>query len=181
MAGYFATEDFKTGPKWDEEVKMYSSSPLPHKPLLFPHTSHCNSEEARLTKITSNVLHLASLHSPVPLQGQALHAWLKGPPHLLRIRLHRSASCERGRRQLCAPRQQGGAEYGGKLLSLDLWGEGVVISILHSGFMRTKMTADVGFDKYWDNGGGEYSYTFMRVVRKSRQGIKRCKGRMVLI
>lgn len=25
-AGYFATEDFKAGPKWDEEVKMYSLS-----------------------------------------------------------------------------------------------------------------------------------------------------------
>lgn len=23
-AGYFATEDFTTGPNWDEEVKMYS-------------------------------------------------------------------------------------------------------------------------------------------------------------
>jgi len=23
-AGYFATEDFKEGPKWEEEVKMYS-------------------------------------------------------------------------------------------------------------------------------------------------------------
>jgi hypothetical protein len=46
----------------------------------------------------------------------------------------------------------------GKLLSLDLWDEGVVISILHPGFMRTEMTAGVGFDKYWDDGGGEYSY-----------------------
>jgi len=24
-AGYFAREDFTNGPKWDEEVKMYSS------------------------------------------------------------------------------------------------------------------------------------------------------------
>ena len=24
-AGYFATEDFETGPKWEEEVKMYST------------------------------------------------------------------------------------------------------------------------------------------------------------
>ncbi|KAH8778987.1 hypothetical protein BGZ57DRAFT_927192 [Hyaloscypha finlandica] len=31
----------------------------------------------------------------------------------------------------------------GKLLSLDLWDEGVVISILHPGFMRTEMTAGV--------------------------------------
>lgn len=41
----------------------------------------------------------------------------------------------------------------GKLLSLDLHDEGVVISIVHPGFMRTEMTAGVGFDKYWDDGG----------------------------
>jgi NAD(P)-dependent dehydrogenase (short-subunit alcohol dehydrogenase family) len=28
-AGYFATEDFTTGPKWEEEVKMYSKSCYP--------------------------------------------------------------------------------------------------------------------------------------------------------
>lgn len=32
-AGYFATEDFTTGPKWDEEVKMYSASLLSHPPF----------------------------------------------------------------------------------------------------------------------------------------------------
>ncbi len=31
-AGYFATEDFKTGPKWDKEVKMYSLSPFLFRP-----------------------------------------------------------------------------------------------------------------------------------------------------
>lgn len=41
----------------------------------------------------------------------------------------------------------------GKLLSLDLKDEGVVISIVHPGFMRTEMTKGVGFDKYWDDGG----------------------------
>jgi NAD(P)-dependent dehydrogenase (short-subunit alcohol dehydrogenase family) len=41
----------------------------------------------------------------------------------------------------------------GKLLSLDLWDKGIIISILHPGFMRTEMTAGVGFDKYWDVGG----------------------------
>ncbi|KAG0646977.1 C-factor [Hyphodiscus hymeniophilus] len=41
----------------------------------------------------------------------------------------------------------------GKLLSLDLKDEGVIISIVHPGFMRTEMTAGVGFDKFWDDGG----------------------------
>jgi len=41
----------------------------------------------------------------------------------------------------------------GKLLSLDLKDEGVIISIIHPGFMRTEMTKGVGFDQYWDDGG----------------------------
>jgi len=41
----------------------------------------------------------------------------------------------------------------GKLLSLDLKEKGVIVSIIHPGFMRTEMTKGVGFDKYWDGGG----------------------------
>jgi len=41
----------------------------------------------------------------------------------------------------------------GKLLSLDLKERGVVVSVVHPGFMRTEMTKGVGFDKYWDEGG----------------------------
>jgi NAD(P)-dependent dehydrogenase (short-subunit alcohol dehydrogenase family) len=44
----------------------------------------------------------------------------------------------------------------GKLLSLDLKEQGVVVGIVHPGFMRTEMTKGVGFDKYWDDGGGEF-------------------------
>lgn len=43
----------------------------------------------------------------------------------------------------------------GKLLSLDLRDAGVVVSMVHPGFMRTEMTKGVGFDKFWDDGGGE--------------------------
>jgi len=99
---------------------MYSSSPLPHNPLLFPHTSHCNSEAARLAKAASNVLHLASLHSPVPLQGQA-------PQGGSRVFLISSESGSIGLRHA----KEGGGNYAhhaskaalnmvGKLLSLDL-------------------------------------------------------------
>jgi hypothetical protein len=66
---------------------------------------------------------------------------------------------------------------GGKLLSLDLWDEGVVISILHSGFMRTETTADVGFDKYWDNGGGEYSYCIHEGSEEVSAGNKEMQGK----
>ncbi len=43
----------------------------------------------------------------------------------------------------------------GKLLSLDLKEKGVIVSIVHPGFMRTEMTKGVGFDKSRDAGGGE--------------------------
>jgi NAD(P)-dependent dehydrogenase (short-subunit alcohol dehydrogenase family) len=43
----------------------------------------------------------------------------------------------------------------GKLLSLDLKDKGIIISLVHPGFMRTEMTKGVGYDKYWDAGGGE--------------------------
>lgn len=44
----------------------------------------------------------------------------------------------------------------GKLLSLDLKDQGVIVNMVHPGFMRTEMTRGVGFDKYWDQGGGEF-------------------------
>ena len=43
----------------------------------------------------------------------------------------------------------------GKLLSLDLKDAGVIVSVVHPGFMRTEMTKGVGFDQYWDDGGGK--------------------------
>jgi NAD(P)-dependent dehydrogenase (short-subunit alcohol dehydrogenase family) len=46
----------------------------------------------------------------------------------------------------------------GKLLSLDLKEQGVVVSIVHPGFMRTEMTRGVGFDQFWDDGGGGYFF-----------------------
>ena len=46
------------------------------------------------------------------------------------------------------------------MLSLDLKDQGVVVGIVHPGFMRTEMTKGVGFDKFWDDGGGESSLHF---------------------
>lgn len=42
----------------------------------------------------------------------------------------------------------------GKLLSLDLKDQGIAVVNVHPGFMRTEMTKSVGFDQYWDQGGG---------------------------
>jgi NAD(P)-dependent dehydrogenase (short-subunit alcohol dehydrogenase family) len=60
---------------------------------------------------------------------------------------------------------EGGGNYGhhaskaalnmvGKLLSLDLKDKGIAVGMVHPGFMRTEMTAGVGYDQYWDIGGG---------------------------
>jgi NAD(P)-dependent dehydrogenase (short-subunit alcohol dehydrogenase family) len=38
-------------------------------------------------------------------------------------------------------------------LSLDLKERGVAVASVHPGFMRTEMTKNVGFDKFWDDGG----------------------------
>ncbi|KAJ7451359.1 hypothetical protein FB451DRAFT_1409863 [Mycena latifolia] len=42
----------------------------------------------------------------------------------------------------------------GKLLSLDLAPRGIAVALIHPGFMRTEMTKNVGYDQYWDCGGG---------------------------
>lgn len=63
--------------------------------------------------------------------------------------------------------KEGGGNYGhhasktalnmvGKLLSLDLKDQGIAVGLVHPGFMRTEMTKSVGFDQYWDAGGGNY-------------------------
>jgi NAD(P)-dependent dehydrogenase (short-subunit alcohol dehydrogenase family) len=46
-----------------------------------------------------------------------------------------------------------------KLLSLDLKKRGVAIAVVHPGFMRTELTRGVGFDKFWDEGGGKSRFS----------------------
>ena len=43
----------------------------------------------------------------------------------------------------------------GKLLSFDVKDKGIAVAMVHPGFMRTEMTRAVGFDKFWDDGGGK--------------------------
>ena len=50
----------------------------------------------------------------------------------------------------------------GKLLSMDVSEKKVAVGMVHPGFMRTDMTKNVGFDKFYDQGGGEHS-SFKRV------------------
>ncbi|KAG4284166.1 3-oxoacyl-(acyl-carrier protein) reductase [Fusarium proliferatum] len=125
-AGYFATEDLTLdkGPKWEEEQRMYTTSSI----------------------------------APVFIVHQLVHKGLlrKGSKVVL-------VSSESGSITLRHPKE-GGGNYAhhaskaalnmvGKLLSLDLKDQGVIVSIVHPGFMRTEMTKGVGFDKFWDDGG----------------------------
>lgn len=143
-AGYFATEDFVNGPKWDEQVKMYSR--------YFPMSQNYQIVSAKA----------------FPLATSAV-----SPPFIVHS-LFRAKNITRGSKILLISSEsgsitlrhekEGGGNYGhhasksalnmvGKLLSLDLKEHGIIVSILHPGFMRTEMTKGVGFDKYWDDGG----------------------------
>lgn len=125
-AGYFATEDLSTdkGPSWENEQLMYTTSSI----------------------------------APVFIIHQLVQKGLLGNGS--KVVLVSSESGSIGLRHA----KEGGGNYAhhaskaalnmvGKLLSLDLKEQGVVVSIVHPGFMRTEMTKGVGFDKYWDEGG----------------------------
>jgi NAD(P)-dependent dehydrogenase (short-subunit alcohol dehydrogenase family) len=60
---------------------------------------------------------------------------------------------------------EGGGNYGhhaskaaenmvGKLLSMDLKEKGIIVTMVHPGFMKTEMTKSVGFDQFYEAGGG---------------------------
>ncbi|CAK7200409.1 hypothetical protein SEUCBS139899_003104 [Sporothrix eucalyptigena] len=124
-AGHFTTEDLDDkGPNWDEEVLMYTTSSI--APVFIVHALH----KANLLSTGSKVVLVSSESGSITLRHE----------------------------------KEGGGNYAhhaskaalnmvGKLLSLDLKEQGVIISIVHPGFMRTEMTKGVGFDQYWDDGG----------------------------
>ncbi|TVY14184.1 putative oxidoreductase [Lachnellula arida] len=123
-AGYFATEDFTNGPRWAEQVKMYTTSSI--SPPFIIHSL----TRAKLLPTGSKIVLVSSESGSIALRhdkeggGNYAHHASKAALNMV-----------------------------GKLLSLDLKEHGVVVSIVHPGFMRTEMTKGVGFDKYWDDGG----------------------------
>lgn len=127
-AGYFETEDFgsEKGPIWEAEQRMYTTSAI--APVFVVQRLHA----AGLLAAGAKIVLVSSESGSITLRHE----------------------------------KEGGGNYAhhasktalnmvGKLLSLDLKEAGVVVSMVHPGFMRTEMTASVGFDKYWDEGGGE--------------------------
>jgi NAD(P)-dependent dehydrogenase (short-subunit alcohol dehydrogenase family) len=122
-AGYFGLETFEK-PDWDKELLMYKTSAM-GPVFLVHHLVH-----AGVLKKGSKVILVSSESGSIALRHES----------------------------------EGGGNYGhhaskaaenmvGKLLSLDLKDKGIAVGMVHPGFMRTEMTAGVGFDKYWDDGG----------------------------
>ena len=123
-AGYFATETLDS-PDWDNEVKMYTTS------AVGPVFIVSGLVKAGALSKGSKVIIVSSESGSITLRHE----------------------------------KEGGGNYGhhaskaasnmvAKLLSLDLKERGVGVLSVHPGFMRTEMTKGVGFDKFWDAGGG---------------------------
>ena len=123
-AGYFGTESFDE-PSWEKQVKIYTISSI--GPVFVVH----NLVKAGLLEKGSKIILVSSESGSITLRHES----------------------------------EGGGNYGhhasksalnmvGKLLSLDLKDKGIAVGIVHPGFMRTEMTKGVGFDKFWDDGGG---------------------------
>ncbi|RFU24534.1 hypothetical protein B7463_g11809, partial [Scytalidium lignicola] len=123
-AGYFATEDFANGPKWDEEVKMYTTSAI--SPPFIVHSLFKSKYLAKGSKVVLVSSESGSITLRHETEGGGNYAHHASKAALNMV---------------------------GKLLSLDVKEYGIIISIVHPGFMRTGMTKGVGFDKYWDAGG----------------------------
>lgn len=125
-AGYFGFETFES-PDWEKQVQMYTTSAI--GPVFVIH----HLVKAGLLAEGSKVILVNSESGSIGLRHE----------------------------------KEGGGNFGhhaskaamnmvGKLLSLDLKPKGVAVGLVHPGFMRTEMTKSVGFDKYWDAGGGEW-------------------------
>lgn len=124
-AGYFGLETFDT-PDWDKQVQMFTTSAI--GPVFMVH----HLVKASLLREGSKVILVSSEGGSITLRHE----------------------------------KEGGGNFGhhaskaalnmmGKLLSLDLKPKGISVCLVHPGFMRTEMTQSVGFDKYWDAGGGK--------------------------
>lgn len=125
-AGYFGLETFDS-PDWEKQVRMYTTSAV--GPVFVVH----HLVKAGLLENGSKVILISSESGSITLRHE----------------------------------KEGGGNYGhhaskaalnmvGKLLSFDLKAQGIAVGLVHPGFMRTEMTKSVGFDKYWDAGGGNY-------------------------
>jgi len=122
-AGYFGLESFDK-PDWEKELLMYKTSAM--GPVFLVH----HLVKAGLLKKGAKVILVSSESGSITLRHESEGGGNFGH--------HASKAAE---------------NMVAKLLSLDLKDKGIAVASIHPGFMRTEMTAGVGFDKYWDDGG----------------------------
>ena len=123
-AGYFATESFESGPDWDNELKMYTTSSI--APVFVVH----DLVKTGILGSGSKAILVSSESGSITLRHESEGGGNYGH-HASKAALNMV----------------------GKLLSLDLKEKNITVGIVHPGFMRTEMTKGVGFDKFWDAGG----------------------------
>ncbi|KAJ7062439.1 oxidoreductase [Mycena belliarum] len=129
-AGYFVTEAFEEA-RWAEEVKMYTTCAV--GPLFVVQalvgagkvrTSLGGDDAGGKIVLVSSESGSIALRHPTEGGGNYAHHASKSALNMV-----------------------------GRLLALDLAPRGIAVALVHPGFMRTEMTAGVGYDKYWDAGG----------------------------
>ena len=124
-AGYFATESLKE-PSFSAQERMYRTCAIGPTILITTLANHSD----KLLDSKSKIIFVSSESGSITLRHEEEGGGNYGH-HASKAALNMSA----------------------KLLSLDLKDRGVAVVCVHPGFMRTEMTRNVGFDKYWDDGG----------------------------
>jgi len=122
-AGYFTSETLDK-PNFEEELKMYQIVAI--APVFLTHHLHkakALGNSAKLILITTEGGSI-TLRTPEEGGGNYGHHGSKAAANMV-----------------------------GKLLANDLKATGITVAMIHPGFMRTDMTRNVGFDKFWDSGG----------------------------
>lgn len=123
-AGYFATESLKE-PSFLDQERMYRTCTIGPTILVTALANH-----GSLLPTHAKVIFVSSESGSITLRHESEGGGNYGH-HASKAALNMSA----------------------KLLSLDLKERGIAVASVHPGFMRTEMTKNVGFDKFWDDGG----------------------------
>lgn len=124
-AGYFGKESFDE-PDYEKEVTMYKISAI--GPVFIAH----HLVKAGLMKRGCKFIIVSSESGSITLRHESEGGGMFG---------HHASKAA--------------SNMVGKLLSLDLKDHGIAVCNIHPGFMRTEMTKSMGFDQFWDDGGGK--------------------------